>query len=309
MTNSQGDVIALYSWAGALVATYEYDAWGNCTIVSDTSSTGIATLNPMRYRGYYYDKDLGLYYLQSRYYDSEIGRFINADGTLNGNGDITGFNMFAYCSNNPVMFSDPSGNSLIGAILGILVAVVCVVSLGSCSNSDNVTSTSTSQNTTTPPNKGGYSAFRDALCVSESSDNYSSENSDGYLGRYQMGTEALQDAGFMDSSNNRTKKANSFGVYSKEDFLNNPDCQDAAVKGYHEKQCQYIRYYALDDYIGKEYCGVKVTHSGLLASCHLVGAYRMSQALSTGEVVSDGNGTEASKYMKLYGGYDISEVW
>ena len=109
LTNSQGDVIALYSWAGALVATYEYDAWGNCTILSDTSSTGIATLNPMRYRGYYYDKDLGLYYLQSRYYDAEIGRFINADGYISTGQGVTSYNMFAYCNNNPVMYIDPRG--------------------------------------------------------------------------------------------------------------------------------------------------------------------------------------------------------
>ena len=65
VTNAQGDVISLYDWAGYLVAYYEYDAWGNCTITQDSSSTGIATLNPFRYRGYYYDNDLGLYYLQS----------------------------------------------------------------------------------------------------------------------------------------------------------------------------------------------------------------------------------------------------
>ncbi len=109
VTNAQGDVMALYNWSGTKVAEYSYDAWGNCTIVSDSTSTHIATLNPFRYRSYYYDNDLALYYLQSRYYDAEIGRFINADGTLNGNGDIMGFNMYAYCSNNPVMFSDPNG--------------------------------------------------------------------------------------------------------------------------------------------------------------------------------------------------------
>ncbi len=130
VTNAQGDVIALYNWSGTKVAEYSYDAWGNCTIVSDTTSTGIATLNPFRYRSYYYDRDLGLYYLQSRYYDSEIGRFINADGTLNGNGDLTGFNMFAYCSNNPVMFSDPSGNSLIAICVLYFIAGATIIGSG-----------------------------------------------------------------------------------------------------------------------------------------------------------------------------------
>ncbi len=111
VTNAQGDVIALYSWTGTKVAEYSYDAWGNCTIVSDTSGTDIATLNPMRYRSYYYDSNLGLYYLQSRYYDSEIGRFINADGVIDGiGGDVRGYNMYAYCMNNPVNMTDGSGH-------------------------------------------------------------------------------------------------------------------------------------------------------------------------------------------------------
>ena len=117
VTNAQGDVIALYSWPGYLVASYEYDAWGNIISVKDangnaiTSQTHIAHLNPFRYRSYYYDKDLGLYYLQSRYYDSEIGRFINADNQIAGvGGDVRGYNMYSYCMNNPVDMTDVSGN-------------------------------------------------------------------------------------------------------------------------------------------------------------------------------------------------------
>ena len=114
-TNKQGDVLGLYSANGNLKVSYEYDAWGNCTVKDAagnaiTSAIHIGNVNPIRYRSYYYDSDTELYYLQSRYYDAGIGRFINADGTLNGNGDIIGFNMFAYCSNNPVMFSDPTGH-------------------------------------------------------------------------------------------------------------------------------------------------------------------------------------------------------
>ena len=120
LTNSQGDVVAIYNTSGTKLISYEYDAWGNATI---SGSAAIGTLNPIRYRGYYYDSDLELYYLQSRYYDAEIGRFINADGTLNGNGDIIGFNMFAYCSNNPVMFSDPSGK---GWVIPVLIAIACI---------------------------------------------------------------------------------------------------------------------------------------------------------------------------------------
>lgn len=135
LTNAQGDVVALYNSAGNLVAQYEYDAWGNTLSIKDalgvaiTAWYNIAVANPIRYRGYYYDADLGLYYLQSRYYDSTIGRFINADGTLNGNGDVLGFNMFAYCGNNPVMNIDPSGMGLLIAVL-IAIGVVAVTAVG-----------------------------------------------------------------------------------------------------------------------------------------------------------------------------------
>ena len=77
--NLQGDVIGIVDENGFVVARYSYDAWGKCTIVSDTSGINIAFYNPFRYRGYYYDKETELYYLQSRYYDPETGRFINGD--------------------------------------------------------------------------------------------------------------------------------------------------------------------------------------------------------------------------------------
>ena len=69
-----------------------------------------ARFNPLRYRGYYYDTETGLYYLNSRYYDSVAGRFINADGYISTGQGLLGFNMFAYCGNNPVMFFDYFGN-------------------------------------------------------------------------------------------------------------------------------------------------------------------------------------------------------
>ena len=106
--NLQGDVIALADAAtGKLVVTYTYDAWGKPLSVTDTTSNSVGTLNPFRYRGYYYDTETSLYYLQTRYYDPEVGRFINADGQLNEG--VLGYNMFAYCENNPVIRSDPTG--------------------------------------------------------------------------------------------------------------------------------------------------------------------------------------------------------
>ena len=111
--NLQGDVVAIYSSNGIKVATYTYnDAWGNHTV--SYSNGGVSTgayYNPFRYRGYYYDTDLGMYYLQSRYYDPNTCRFINADGVMaNVGGNILGNNLYVYCFNNPVNLIDGSGS-------------------------------------------------------------------------------------------------------------------------------------------------------------------------------------------------------
>ena len=102
--NLQGDVVKLIQANGHVVAHYIYDAWGNVS-----SSGRLAEINPLRYRGYYYDNETGFYYLQSRYYDPVNRRFINADGLISSNWSFSGLNMFAYCENDPVGRSDPSG--------------------------------------------------------------------------------------------------------------------------------------------------------------------------------------------------------
>ena len=115
--NAQGDVVRIVNSSRSVVASYTYDPWGK--IIS--SSGTLADINPLRYRGYYYDSETGFYYLQSRYYDPEIGRFINADSYAST--DATGLlstNMFAYCENDPVNRSDPSGE-LFGTISGLIV--------------------------------------------------------------------------------------------------------------------------------------------------------------------------------------------
>ena len=95
-----------------------------------TERSIVRTYNPFRYRGYYYDTETGLYCLQSRYYNPQWGRFLNADGYVNANGDLIGFNMYAYCSNNPVMNVDPSGEGIvvsariIGAAIGAAIGVI-----------------------------------------------------------------------------------------------------------------------------------------------------------------------------------------
>ena len=109
--NLFGDIVAVYNESGTKVITYTYDAWGNHTpnVLNSTGNNAYASYNPFRYRGYYYDTETGFYYLQSRYYNPQWGRFLNADGYVNANGDLIGFNMYAYCSNNPVMSIDPFG--------------------------------------------------------------------------------------------------------------------------------------------------------------------------------------------------------
>ena len=111
--NLQGDIIGIYNTSGSCVASYTYNAWGECTVANNTSAK-IGNINPFRYRGYYYDTETGFYYLNARYYDPQIKRFINADeiGYLGANGDLNSYNLYAYCSNNPVMYVDPTGNSL-----------------------------------------------------------------------------------------------------------------------------------------------------------------------------------------------------
>ena len=104
---------------------YEYDAWGN--VVSIGGNADIANLNPIRYRGYYYDTETGFYYLNSRYYDPEICRFVNADGYVSTGQGLLGNNMFAYCLNNPVSYIDPDGEAIAGAVSGGLIALAEIV--------------------------------------------------------------------------------------------------------------------------------------------------------------------------------------
>ena len=106
--NLQGDVVKLVNASGTVVASYEYDAWGNIL----SKSGAMADKNPLRYRGYYYDAETGYYYLQSRYYDPTVRRFINADSYASTGQGFVGTNMFTYCNNNPVIYADTTGHAL-----------------------------------------------------------------------------------------------------------------------------------------------------------------------------------------------------
>lgn len=132
----QGNIIGIIDSAKTLIAKYEYDAWGNFTVydgsgnvlgTSETlyqSTNAVWNINPFRYRGYYYDIETGLYYLLSRYYDPEVGRFISLDNSGYADPDtINGLNLYLYCNNNPVMNVDPTGHFWLAfwAIVGTLV--------------------------------------------------------------------------------------------------------------------------------------------------------------------------------------------
>ena len=125
--------MAIFDSIGNIVVEYSYDAWGKCTVKTNVS--GIAAINPFRYRGYYLDDETGLYYLNARYYDPEIGRFISPDSIDYLDPEsINGLNIYAYCGNNPVMNVDPSGTAwwhwLVGIAVIAILAVATVVTAG-----------------------------------------------------------------------------------------------------------------------------------------------------------------------------------
>ena len=109
VTNVQGDILQILDANGASVTEYSYDAWGKILTTTGSMASTLGATNPLRYRGYVYDQESGLYYLQSRYYDPNIGRFINADALTTTGQGLLGNNMFVYCLNNPIIMRDPSG--------------------------------------------------------------------------------------------------------------------------------------------------------------------------------------------------------
>jgi len=135
--NTQGDIIALIDDKGDEVVKYTYDSWGKLISIKDkddidvtNDKTHVGYKNPYRYRGYRYDTETQLYYLDSRYYNPEWGRFINSDNLGGKIGDLLSHNVFAYCKNNPVNMSDPSGHWPKWAKWAVVaVAVVAVVAV------------------------------------------------------------------------------------------------------------------------------------------------------------------------------------
>ena len=144
--NIFGDVVEIYNESGAKCAEYAYDAWGTCYTTLDTN--GVGSLNPFRYRGYYFVSRIGLYYLTTRFYDYTTGRFLNADVPSicfdDGLKVPEGCNLYSYCRNNPIMNVDPSGHVAISLLLiGFFVGAAVgfggsVVSQGITNGWDNI---------------------------------------------------------------------------------------------------------------------------------------------------------------------------
>ena len=128
--NLLGDVTAIYDANGNRKVEYAYDAFGNCSIVYGISHD-LARRNPIRYRGYYFDRETGLYYLNARYYNPEWRRFISPDSTDYLDPEsVNGLNLYAYCNNDPVNYADPSGHSLVGAFVFLAIMTLAGAAVG-----------------------------------------------------------------------------------------------------------------------------------------------------------------------------------
>ena len=139
--NIQGDVEKIVTHQGNVAVTYKYDAWGKLISKTDNTVYGIGELNPFRYRSYIYDDETGLYYLKSRYYDPITGRFLNEDDVSilllanEYNKSCNAINLFAYCNNNPISYTDPSGYVAIVddivyiSLIGLFAIACCVACL------------------------------------------------------------------------------------------------------------------------------------------------------------------------------------
>ena len=132
-----GEIRYIIDKTGHIYVSYEYDDWGMPTITSDGTILGneLLELNPFMYKGYFYDKEIKMYYLKSRYYDPDLGRFISADAEVGSVGETMGMNLYAYCKCNPICYADENGNWPSWATkvcIGLAVIAVCAVVAAVC---------------------------------------------------------------------------------------------------------------------------------------------------------------------------------
>ncbi|MBQ3553026.1 MAG: RHS repeat-associated core domain-containing protein, partial [Clostridia bacterium] len=132
LRNAQNDIVKIIDGSGNTVVQYTYDSWGKPISVTGTLASTLGVNQPFRYRGYVYDTETGWYYLQSRYYDPSIYRFISADVYLSTDQGVLGHNTFVYCLNNPVILVDRQGDSATIVIGGATISFVNFVVLVVC---------------------------------------------------------------------------------------------------------------------------------------------------------------------------------
>ena len=296
--NGQGDVVGILNSSGTLVAKYTYDAWGKLLSVTDAAGNDksadasfIGNINPVRYRSYYYDTETGLYYLQSRYYDPEVGRWINGD-TVIDNASIVGTNVFTYCWNNPISYCDTTGCS---------PEALAMIKLGEeLYASDNFILRSVGigvkvcGKTLLAVEEKEYKKFLDGISQFESSNagNYQAVNpSTGALGRYQVLPSVLHSyEGFENVTN--------------EQFLNDPDMQDRFIQLYHTENWRIIQSIGLDKKVGSTFNGATITKAGLLAAAGF-GAGNVQATFSGASTAYKGGITERLHY---FAGYNIAYI-
>ena len=124
------DIIGILDNSGNIVVKYAYDAYGNCNIIYGVSHD-LANRNPIRYRGYYYDYGVGMYFLNARYYNPGWRRFISPDSCDYLDPDTpNGLNLYAYCNNDPVNYADPSGHDAVAVLVAIAIGFAIGASIG-----------------------------------------------------------------------------------------------------------------------------------------------------------------------------------
>ena len=287
--NGQGDVIGMYDQAGDIVAKYSYDTWGAPRTITDGSNndvssdaTHIANINPIRYRGYYYDTDTGFYYLQSRYYDPIVGRFINADTLFDDGAGLLSGNLFAYCANNPGNCFDDSGffvvNLFLPSIKSCLKPLVKAIKTWMAQ----------------VKKEKAYVRFLDGISSFESANagNYHAVNKkSGALGRYQVLPHVLH-------------SYSEYQYVSAEQFLNDPEMQERFIRVYHAKNWKIIVSMGLDKLTGTTFEGILITDAGLLAAAGY-GAGNLKKVLN-GNSTAHKAGIIAR--LKYFVGYDVSLI-
>ena len=163
--NLQGDIIGIIDSTGTKVVEYTYGAWGDILSVTGTLAESIGQKNPLRYRGYYYDAETGFYYVSSRYYDPEVGRWINSDNMVVAGEDVLGTNLFVYCGNNPINRIDPSGRAWFSAILKTVakIATAVITVAKTVCTAKEVKRVQNELNSLPKPTKDITDSFRDTL--------------------------------------------------------------------------------------------------------------------------------------------------